>query len=147
MASARIDSGRGVAPNQPVGRSRTAAAGFADFSIFRTNRATIGRNSGRLEALNAPEFGRATRNRSSLTELADPAPSGVARENFASFEAYFSNYIEGTTFTVEEAEDIVSNGQIVENRSEALSHHREAQSLVAALSRISRRVQTGRLAM
>jgi hypothetical protein len=82
-----------------------------------------------------------------LTELADPAPSGVAGENFASFEAYFSNYIEGTTFTVEEAEDIVSNGQIVENRSEALSHHREAQSLVAALSRISRRVQTGRLAM
>jgi hypothetical protein len=57
-------------------------------------------------------------NRSSLTEPADPAPSGVARENFAFFEAYFSNYIEGTTFTVEEAEGIVFHGQIVENRSE-----------------------------
>jgi hypothetical protein len=57
-------------------------------------------------------------NRSSLTEFTDPAPSGVARENFAFFEAYFSNYIEGTTFTVEEAEDIVFRGQIVENRSE-----------------------------
>jgi hypothetical protein len=57
-------------------------------------------------------------NRSSLTEIADPAPSGLARENFAFFEAYFSNYIEGTTFTVEEAEDIVLRGQIIENRSE-----------------------------
>lgn len=57
-------------------------------------------------------------NRSSLTEMTDPAPSGVARENFAFFEAYFSNYIEGTTFTVEEAEGIVFHGQIVENRSE-----------------------------
>ena len=57
-------------------------------------------------------------NRSSLMEIADPAPSGVARENFAFFEAYFSNYIEGTTFTVEEAENIVFYGQIIENRSE-----------------------------
>jgi hypothetical protein len=57
-------------------------------------------------------------NRSSLPEIADPASSGVARENFAFFEAYFSNYIEGTTFTVEEAEKIVFHGQIVENRSE-----------------------------
>jgi Fic/DOC family len=57
-------------------------------------------------------------NRSSLTEMADPAPSGLARENFAFFEAYFSNYIEGTTFTVEEAEHIVFHGQIIENRSE-----------------------------
>lgn len=57
-------------------------------------------------------------NRSSLMEITDPAPSGVARENFAFFEAYFSNYIEGTTFTVEEAEGIVFRGQIVENRSE-----------------------------
>ena len=57
-------------------------------------------------------------NRSSLTDVPDPASSGVARENFAFFEAYFSNYIEGTTFTVEEAEDIVFHGHIVENRSE-----------------------------
>jgi hypothetical protein len=57
-------------------------------------------------------------NRSSLMDINDPAPSGVARENFAFFEAYFSNYIEGTTFTVEEAENIVFHGQIIENRSE-----------------------------
>ena len=49
--------------------------------------------------------------------LADPAPGGVARENFAFFESYFSNYIEGTTFTVAEAESIVFDGRIIENRS------------------------------
>jgi hypothetical protein len=53
-----------------------------------------------------------------LPDIGDPAPTGTARENFAFFEAYFSNYIEGTTFTVEEAEDIVFHGQIIENRSE-----------------------------
>jgi hypothetical protein len=57
-------------------------------------------------------------NRSSLAEVSDAAPSGIARENFAFFEAYFSNYIEGTTFTVEEAESIVFDGQIIENRNE-----------------------------
>jgi hypothetical protein len=57
-------------------------------------------------------------NAGALAELADPAPTGTARENFAFFEAYFSNYIEGTTFTVEEAESIVFDRQIIENRSE-----------------------------
>lgn len=41
-----------------------------------------------------------------------------ARANFAFVEAYFSNYIEGTTFTVEEAQDIVFNGKIIPSRSE-----------------------------
>ena len=56
-------------------------------------------------------------NRNALADIADPAPTGDARENFAFFEAYFSNYIEGTTFTVEEAENIIFRGQIIENRS------------------------------
>lgn len=57
-------------------------------------------------------------NKAPLPDIPDPAPSGIARENFAFFEAYFSNYIEGTTFTVEEAEEIVFRGHIIENRSE-----------------------------
>lgn len=57
-------------------------------------------------------------NHNALTEITDPAPAGLARENFAFFEAYFSNYIEGITFTVEEAENIIFHGQIIENRSE-----------------------------
>ena len=36
--------------------------------------------------------------------------SGDAFSNFAFFEAYFSNYIEGTTFLVEEAKEIVYDG-------------------------------------
>lgn len=57
-------------------------------------------------------------NAGALPDVPDPAPIGTARANFAFFEAYFSNYIEGTTFTVEEAEDIVFHGQIIENRNE-----------------------------
>lgn len=49
---------------------------------------------------------------------ADPAPRGTALENFAFFEAYFSNFIEGTTFEVAEAEQIVFAGAIIPNRSE-----------------------------
>src|ERR1035441_4234054 len=39
-----------------------------------------------------------------------------ARTNLAFFEAYFSNYIEGTEFAVEEAMDIVFNGVIPRER-------------------------------
>ena len=41
-----------------------------------------------------------------------------ANTNLAFFEAYFSNYIEGTEFAVEEAVDIVFNGVIPEGRPE-----------------------------
>jgi hypothetical protein len=57
-------------------------------------------------------------NQASLETIEDPAPTGVAREDFAFFEAYFSNYIEGTTFEVEEAEAIIFEGKIIENRNE-----------------------------
>ena len=51
----------------------------------------------------------------------DPATTPHARQNFAFFEAYFSNFIEGTIFPVDQAEEIVFEGRIVENR-EADSH-------------------------
>jgi hypothetical protein len=57
-------------------------------------------------------------NQAALESIEDPAPAGVAREDFAFFEAYFSNYIEGTTFEVEEAESIIFEGKIIENRNE-----------------------------
>ncbi|MBE1159707.1 Fic family protein [Dyella acidiphila] len=57
-------------------------------------------------------------NGAALQQLPDPASSGSARENFAFYESYFSNYIEGTTFTVGEAEDILFHGKIIEQRSE-----------------------------
>lgn len=54
----------------------------------------------------------------SLPEVAASAQMGIARENFAFFESYFSNYIEGTTFLVSEAEEIVFEGRIIPNRTE-----------------------------
>ena len=38
--------------------------------------------------------------------------------NLAFFESYFSNYIEGTQFTIDEAEDIISSGQALYQRHE-----------------------------
>lgn len=53
-----------------------------------------------------------------MPHVADQAAGGSALENFAFFEAYFSNYIEGTTFEVAEAEQIVFDGKIIPNRAE-----------------------------
>jgi hypothetical protein len=53
-----------------------------------------------------------------FADLGEPARAGRARDMFAFVESYFSNYIEGTTFTVEEAEDIVFKGKLVPQRHE-----------------------------
>lgn len=53
-----------------------------------------------------------------LPEVAANAETGTARGNFAFFESYFSNYIEGTTFLVSEAEEIVFEGKLIPNRAE-----------------------------
>ncbi len=47
-----------------------------------------------------------------------PAVAGnePARSNFAFLEAYFSNYVEGTEFEIEEAREIALEGRIVERR-------------------------------
>jgi hypothetical protein len=55
---------------------------------------------------------------SALPEIPATAESGLALENFTFLEAYFSNYIEGTTFMVSEAEAIVFGGKLVPNRTE-----------------------------
>lgn len=49
-----------------------------------------------------------------------PAPSraAAANANLSFFEAYFSNFIEGTEFTVEEAREIVFDGVIPQERPE-----------------------------
>ena len=51
-----------------------------------------------------------------LPATADPPQANVSV--FAFYEAYFSNYIEGTEFTVEEAERIVFEGEIPRQRPE-----------------------------
>ena len=44
------------------------------------------------------------------------AVSEPARSNFAFLESYFSNFVEGTEFAIEEARDIALHGRIVEQR-------------------------------
>lgn len=53
-----------------------------------------------------------------LPDVPDKATAGKALETFAFFEAYFSNFIEGTTFEIEEAEKIIFEHQIIPNRNE-----------------------------
>ena len=56
-------------------------------------------------------------NSASFPRIQDPAADAQSEQHFAFFEAYFSNFIEGTEFTIDEAEDIVFHGRIIENRS------------------------------
>lgn len=53
-----------------------------------------------------------------FANVREPARTGDARTLFAFAESYFSNYIEGTTFTVEEAEDIIFRGKIIPLRTD-----------------------------
>jgi len=46
----------------------------------------------------------------------EQALQGVARQNAAFLEAYFSNYVEGTKFDIQQARDIVMNNKLVPNR-------------------------------
>jgi len=53
-----------------------------------------------------------------FADIAEPARQGRARDMFAFVESYFSNYIEGTTFTVDEANEIIFAGKIIPMRTE-----------------------------
>jgi hypothetical protein len=52
-----------------------------------------------------------------LPTIRDVAPGGDAKVHFAFIESYFSNYVEGTRFSIEEAEGIVLRNAIVPGRS------------------------------
>jgi len=58
----------------------------------------------------------ATLNANTHPELADPATMGAARIHSALYESYFSNYIEGTRFSIEQATEIVLEGKPSPNR-------------------------------
>ena len=57
-----------------------------------------------------------TLQQTSAPTIRPPARDGVGSATLAFFEAYFSNYIEGTQFEVEEAANIVFRGQIPRQR-------------------------------
>lgn len=51
-----------------------------------------------------------------LPRIEERVPTGVARHHCALIESYFSNYVEGTKFTIKEACDIVLNNWPVTTR-------------------------------
>jgi hypothetical protein len=51
-----------------------------------------------------------------LPNIPNKVPAGVARHNFAFVESYFSNYVEGTKFDIQEARDIVLHNKPVASR-------------------------------
>ncbi len=51
-----------------------------------------------------------------LPRLTDVATQDPARTHFAFLEAYFSNFVEGTRFSIEEAEQIALHNRIVDSR-------------------------------
>ena len=60
--------------------------------------------------------------RTVLPDRPDPAPNPPAYYHVAFFEAYFSNFIEGTEFEVDEAHRIIESGQPVAGGRHADSH-------------------------
>ncbi|MGU7775940.1 Fic family protein [Burkholderia sp. MR1-5-21] len=51
-----------------------------------------------------------------LPRIEDRVPVGVARHNRAFVESYFSNYVEGTKFPIEDARDIVMHQKVMPTR-------------------------------
>lgn len=51
-----------------------------------------------------------------LPAIANKVAAGVPRHHFSFIESYFSNYVEGTKFHIEEARDIVLNNAVVATR-------------------------------
>ena len=91
---------RDARPTSEVGRARAAGEPFDPAC------------QARLQALFAELHGRP------LPRLAGAFDSPDHVRNKAFFEAYFSNYIEGTTFEIEEAEQIVFDHKIPARRPE-----------------------------
>lgn len=54
---------------------------------------------------------------SSFSDRPEKTHNSAAYKLIAFFESYFSNYIEGTTFMVEEAKEILLEGRVILNRS------------------------------
>ncbi len=70
----------------------------------------------------------------------DPQLAGPAFDHISFFDAYFSNYIEGTEFTVEQAEGIVFQGVIAEDRPSDSHDVSGTYEIVGSATRMSKRI-------
>jgi hypothetical protein len=90
-----------------------ALLGTREAAALKTGAIAAAVDSERLERFD--QLIRALKGRP-LPVIKDPAPSGTSVANFAFLESYFSNFIEGTEFEIEEAADIALQGKIVDQR-------------------------------
>ena len=98
----RIGMALGSRDARSDSRSLAARAAGHPYDADRINR---------FDVLVAALRGTAPQSRRGL----DPLSPGFAAQSF--YEAYFSNYIEGTTFTVDEARSIIYEARTIPNRS------------------------------
>jgi fido (protein-threonine AMPylation protein) len=116
----RLGPHLGVAADRVAALGRKIGAAIGSQQIPTSNRALAARQAGlpfdpdrieRFDALTIALRSAAPQSRHGLT--LDSTAFSVQ----AFWEAYFSNYIEGTTFTVDEAKSIVFDGALVANRT------------------------------
>lgn len=116
----RLGPHLGVTADLIASLGRKIGAAIGSQQIPTSNRALAARQVGlpfdpdrieRFDALVVALRSAAPQSRHGLT------PGSAAFTAQAFWEAYFSNYIEGTTFTVDEAKSIVFDGALVANRT------------------------------
>lgn len=128
-----LEQARALAPSLGLERQCKVLAGLVDGVLATCRAQTAPAESGKSRAAVLP----VDRNRLALFEtfaarlrslppaqLADPAQSPGARRNFAFLESYFSNFIEGTEFEVQEARGFVLDGQPLGRR------HQDSHDLI-----------------
>ena len=80
--------------------------------------------------------------RESFPDIPDPNASDAAFVTFAFFESYFSNYIEGTEFELEEARRIVETGIAMPTRDADSHDVLGTYAVVSNRREMSRRAST-----
>ena len=118
------DAARRIAPKLRL-RDEFKALDALIGTILGTRKTKLGSEAARARASGVPYDAHrlerfmtlfAALRRAVLPMRLAPALTSEGIRNLAFFEAYFSNYIEGTEFLVEEAADIVFRGKIISQR-------------------------------
>lgn len=119
------DAARALAPALGMEKAFDDLNGTIGLLLNTQKRGRLRTRQGKLVAQGTPEDSErmarfellATALRSAvLPTISDVAPEGDAKVHFALIESYFSNYVEGTKFSIEEAEGIVLRNAIIPGR-------------------------------
>lgn len=119
------DAARALAPSLGAEKAFEALDEMVGLLLKTHRRGQLRTRGGRLVAQGTPvdaqrmarfELLAAALRTALLPGIRDVAPEGDAKVHFAFIESYFSNYVEGTKFSIEEAEGIVLRNAIVPGR-------------------------------